>query len=578
MDNKNNLIKYYQEEISFLREEGKNFAKQYPEIAQKIDIKNDAMSADPHTERMIESFAFMVAGLRSKVECNTNNISRYISEALYPGLNDVFPSCSIIQFKQNNNTNKVDIFRFAKNSKLQVNIEEEYEYLVTTIYSINVYPIQIDKVFVNNDKMQLNIGISTLSVPIENIIINELLFNINTKVLEKALDLYNILFNKDFIVAYLKVNDELYEIPNDYIELCGFEENETIIPIKKFFNYSFQMIKELLLYPQKFLFFKIKHLNKIFLQNNITNIYDFTIIFPIDKKIDVNNDSILINSVPVVNLFPCTTESFVMDGTKDYYHLVPSHPYKNNIEIHSIKELHILSKKTGEDKEIPKYFNICKANITETNNIYWLETYNINNKFDEKYVAIIDTNVNINKEYLDIVYAKTLCINKMSSKYISMSSSIDLIQTETDGNKTNTSIRNIARFITEPTESIHNNIINNDNWKLLQYLSFNKISKSNFSNIKDYLWNIIDLYDSPYKKQFFQVINNIKKVEIITFLKRKLINHKHCFIKNFQFIIYYDMENTNNYYFLFFKVIEKYLQNTNQFNEVFTLKLKTNID
>ena len=65
---------------------------------------------------------------------------------------------------------------------------------------------------------------------------------------------------------------------------------------------------------------------------------------------------------------------------------------------------------------------------------------------------------------------------------------------------------------------------------------------------------------------------------LYVFLKRKLINHHHCFIKNFQLIIYYNMETTNNYYFLFFKVIEKYLQNTNQFNESFNLKLKTSTD
>ena len=263
-----------------------------------------------------------------------------------------------------------------------------------------------------------------------------------------------------------------------------------------------------------------------------------------------------------------------MDGTKDFYHLVPSHPYKNNIEIHSIKELRIINKSNGEDREIPKYFNICPSSINENNDLYWLETYNINNKFDEKYVAIIDTQLNPNKEYLDIVYSKTLCINKMSSKYILLSSDINLIKTDNDNNKANTSLRNIARFITEPSESIHNNIINNNNWKLLQYLSFNKISKSNFCNIKSYLENIVNLYESQYKKAFLQVVNNINKVEVKTFLKRKLINNKHCFIKNCQLIIHYNLKNSNNYYLIFFKVIEKYLQNTNNFNEEFNIKLK----
>ena len=238
--------------------------------------------------------------------------------------------------------------------------------------------------------------------------------------------------------------------------------------------------------------------------------------------------------------------------------------------------MYLINKNNGEEQEIQKYFNICESNINETSDLYWLHYYNINNKEDEKYVSIIDTNINPNKEYLDIVYAKTLCINKISSKYISLSSNIDLIQTENNNNKTNTDIRNIARFITEPSESIHNNIINNDNWKLLQYLAFNKISKSNYTNIKNYLKNIVNLYESQYTKAFLQVIDNITKIEPKVYLKRQLINNKHCFIKQSNLIIYYIMNNTNHYYFIFFKVIEKYLQNTNQFNEKFTIQICTN--
>ena len=565
-----NLLKYYREEIFFLREEGQNFAEEYPEVAQKLDISNSVMSADPHTERMIESFAFMIAGIRTKIESNINNISRYISEALYPGLNNVFPSCSIIQFKQNNNTNTIDVIKFNKGTKLQVSIDENYEYLMSTLYPINIYPIKIDKIYID-DKSHLNIEISTLSVPIENIKIDNLLFHINSKTLNNALGLYNLLFYKNNPV-YIKINNILYSIPNDYIQLCGFGENDTTVPIPQFFNYSFQMIKDLLLYPQRFLFFRVLNLNRIFLSNDITNIYNFTIIFQLDKKILLNDTIILINSVPAVNLFNCTTEAFRMDGTKDFYKLIPSHTQKNNLEIHSIKSLHLINKETGEDIEIPKYFNICESNITEKHDLYWLQTYNINYQEDDKYVSIIYTNINPNKEYVDIVYAKTLCINKISPKYISLSSPIDLLQS-VNNTVTNTNVRNIAHFISEPSESIHDSIKNNDNWKLLQYLSFNKISKNNYTNIKIYLKNIITLYNSPYEKAFMQVINNIHKIEIKDYLKRKLVNNHHCFIKSSKLIIYYNMANTNNYYLIFFKTIEKYLQNITQFNEKFEIQI-----
>ena len=57
------LLPYYQRELSYLRRAGAEFAGKYPKIGQRLELGLDE-SPDPHVERLIESFAFLAARLQ----------------------------------------------------------------------------------------------------------------------------------------------------------------------------------------------------------------------------------------------------------------------------------------------------------------------------------------------------------------------------------------------------------------------------------------------------------------------------------------------------------------------------------
>ena len=56
------LLDYYTRELDFLRKDGKNFAQRFPKVASRLDLR-DSESLDPHTERLIESVAFLAVSL-----------------------------------------------------------------------------------------------------------------------------------------------------------------------------------------------------------------------------------------------------------------------------------------------------------------------------------------------------------------------------------------------------------------------------------------------------------------------------------------------------------------------------------
>lgn len=91
------LLPYYEKELSDLRSRGRAFAQAYPKIAAALQIGSDK-SADPHAERMIESFALLAARIHKRLDDDFPLFTESLLEVLYPHYLRPFPSCSIAQF------------------------------------------------------------------------------------------------------------------------------------------------------------------------------------------------------------------------------------------------------------------------------------------------------------------------------------------------------------------------------------------------------------------------------------------------------------------------------------------------
>ncbi len=77
------LLPYYEKELSHLRFLGQEFAQQYPKIASRLLIEGDNCE-DPHTERLIEAFSFLAARVHKKLDDEFPEIVEAFLEVLYP--------------------------------------------------------------------------------------------------------------------------------------------------------------------------------------------------------------------------------------------------------------------------------------------------------------------------------------------------------------------------------------------------------------------------------------------------------------------------------------------------------------
>ena len=91
------LLSYYEKELTFLRQMGAQFAEKYPKIASRLALEPDRVE-DPHVERLMEGFAFLAARIQLKIDDEFPEITDALLSILYPHYLRPIPSMSVVEF------------------------------------------------------------------------------------------------------------------------------------------------------------------------------------------------------------------------------------------------------------------------------------------------------------------------------------------------------------------------------------------------------------------------------------------------------------------------------------------------
>src|SRR5262249_21683256 len=97
MEERKEVLRYYLQELAYVRRMGREFAREYPKVAARLEL-SDGVSSDPHVERLIESFAFLTARLERRLELELPEISTALLGVLYPSLANPVPPLAIARF------------------------------------------------------------------------------------------------------------------------------------------------------------------------------------------------------------------------------------------------------------------------------------------------------------------------------------------------------------------------------------------------------------------------------------------------------------------------------------------------
>ena len=86
--------KYYQDELAYLRELGRDFARRHPTAARWLEDSG----TDPDVERLLEGFSFLTAKLREKLDDELPEFSHALVQLFWPHYLRPIPAMAIVQF------------------------------------------------------------------------------------------------------------------------------------------------------------------------------------------------------------------------------------------------------------------------------------------------------------------------------------------------------------------------------------------------------------------------------------------------------------------------------------------------
>ena len=77
------LLRHYENELSYLREMGAEFAEAYPKVAARLGMDGVEV-LDPYVERLLEGVAFLSARVQLELELQYPAFTSHLLEVIYP--------------------------------------------------------------------------------------------------------------------------------------------------------------------------------------------------------------------------------------------------------------------------------------------------------------------------------------------------------------------------------------------------------------------------------------------------------------------------------------------------------------
>jgi type VI secretion system protein ImpG len=349
------IEKYYEEELRYLYESGREFAKAHPDRAQFLNV--DAVGdRDPYVERLFEGFAFLAGRIREKLDDSFPELTEGLFNLMWPGLLHEIPSVAIVQFKARTGLLQETRVLPRGSELLSAGVGPESAVCrFTTTSDVRLNPVSLSSVRKTVDKK----GKATLAfrfdldrgVQLSKLALSPLRLYLHAE-MPTALMLHEFLTRR---VAAVKITADDDAIACDVdrasaVAPCGLSAGESILPQDPGVFSGYSLLLEYFAYPEKFLFVDLKGFEGLpFTEKSpgsVTYAITFDGDFPADKPFAKENFRLF--CAPAANIFKKDTEPVAVSGLETEYRVVADSNYPASFHAHSIISVEGIERATGK--------------------------------------------------------------------------------------------------------------------------------------------------------------------------------------------------------------------------------------
>lgn len=363
------LLRYYEQELAFIRRMGEEFARKYPKVAARL-LLEPGKCEDPSTERVIEAFAFLAGRIHKKIEDDFPEITESLLNIIFPHYVRPIPSMSIVEFQASKKAVPPEGYNLEKGTALFSRPVGGIPCQFSTCYPVTLWPFDIVTAELRDPKHPVKNSIQALVIRIgvreglrfSQVQADELRIFLNGSA-QQTFPLYELLGNNVVEVVGEFGNErgrtETVTLARDCIEPCGFEADQAMMPYPQSSFPGYGLLLEYFSFPEKFLFFTIKGISRLMKRQSRDTI-DLWIYLdkPLKAGIQVSARNFLLSATPVVNLYKRIAEPIWIDQTKTEYQVVPDVRRPLGAEIFSIDRVMVSSDVTGREIEVVPFYSV----------------------------------------------------------------------------------------------------------------------------------------------------------------------------------------------------------------------------
>lgn len=420
-----NLLEYYERELTFLRRMGSAFSRKYPKIAQRLMLEPDKCD-DPHVERVLEGVAFLAARVHRKLDEEFPEIAGAFVDSLLPHYLLPMPSMSIAQFHAKPgvwldlpagmmvHTRLIRTYdtrcRFRTCAPVQSWPLVVTEADIASPGTLKL-PADLQTSFVLRLVLRCTEGkISALKPPHQHSAIRIYLDGPRQFALYEQL--VSATLTRRRHQAYLRAADgELLPIT---LRPVGFEPGEGMLPYTGRSFLGYRLLQEYFAFPKKFLFLEIDGFNEKTRERLDERAEILFLGIGAAPPITPHIDDFKLGCAPIVNLFSQPAEPITVSHTQAEYRVIADARHQDTTEVYSVDEVSAASLGRSAVVRYQPLYAVKEplALDAEPAQAYFTTSRRAGENGTEVYLSLVDLNFSVRSPGHDTLLVQTTCTNR----------------------------------------------------------------------------------------------------------------------------------------------------------------------
>lgn len=340
------LLRYYEQELAWLRRMGAEFGRTYQGVAAALAL-SPTRCDDPHVERLLEGFAFLAARVHLRLDDDAPELAEALLDAAYPQYVRPLPALSLVQVRPDPERVMKGGHAVPRGTPLRSReVGGEYCHFTTT-QDVTLWPLRVAGArwtapYALQPPVAAAAGaVAALRVELRceggaalsELEMDSLRFYLDAEP-GLAGTLYELLCNNCVQVLVRDLSPgsrtEPVALPGAAVRPAGFGPDEAMLPLPGRALHGYRLLQEYFAFPEKFWFVDVTGLSRL---RGAGFGPAAELVFLVSRfgreerraalEAGVGPDTLRLGCTPVVNLFPRASEQIAVTQRDFEYRVEP---------------------------------------------------------------------------------------------------------------------------------------------------------------------------------------------------------------------------------------------------------------